>query len=151
MLASCRIRAPVETGCVADYHLRMSGDAADSFMVVDRAGPAGRVVVRDGAGGDGGLWVIGGFRGAQLPARLGRAQLDALVGGRYRIAADQGVFDFDASAVDRVVERPSLFETLHRPFALTRKERLAARTLLTLLRLPGGAKLLRLWHAGRSA
>lgn len=49
----------------------------------------------------------------------------------------------------RIVERPELFATLHRPFALGRSERIAARLLLTLLRLPGGAGLLLRWHARR--
>lgn len=56
-----------------------------------------------------------------------------------------------ARAVDRIALRPSLFHELHRPFALGAGERLAARWLLALLRLPGGAKLLRAWHARRSA
>ena len=54
-------------------------------------------------------------------------------------------------AVDRIELRPSLFRDLHRPFALGAGERFAARCLLALLRLPGGAKLLRAWHARRGA
>ena len=50
-----------------------------------------------------------------------------------------------------IVARPDLYLQLHRPFALGRGERLAARVLLALLRLPGGARLLRRWHASRSA
>jgi hypothetical protein len=57
----------------------------------------------------------------------------------------------DASAELRIEERPDLFDELHRPFALGRSERLVARLLLALLRLPGGAGLLRRWHAGRAA
>lgn len=53
--------------------------------------------------------------------------------------------------VDRIEMRPSLFRDLHRPFALGAGERTAARVLLALLRLPGGAKLLRAWHSKRSA
>jgi hypothetical protein len=55
-----------------------------------------------------------------------------------------------AQSVDRIEIRPSLFTDLHRPFALGAGERFAARCLLALLRLPGGAKLLRAWHARRS-
>ncbi len=51
----------------------------------------------------------------------------------------------------QIVERPELFAKLHRPFALGRGERLAARFLLALLRLPGGAGLLRRWHTRRGA
>jgi hypothetical protein len=54
-------------------------------------------------------------------------------------------------AVDRIALRPSLFLELHRPFALGAGERLAARGLLALLRLPGGARLLRAWHARRGS
>ncbi len=57
----------------------------------------------------------------------------------------------NASAGFHVVERPGLFATLHQPFALGRGERIAARVLLALLRLPGGAGLLLRWHAGRGA
>ncbi len=56
-----------------------------------------------------------------------------------------------ARAVDRIALRPSLFRELHRPFALGAGERVAARCLLALLRLPGGARLLRAWHARRGA
>jgi hypothetical protein len=52
--------------------------------------------------------------------------------------------------VDRIEMRPWRFDELHRPFALGAGDRLAVRILLALLRLPGGAKLLRLWHARRS-
>lgn len=51
----------------------------------------------------------------------------------------------------QIVERPELYAGLHRPFALGRGERLAARFLLALLRLPGGAGLLRRWHARRAS
>ena len=50
---------------------------------------------------------------------------------------------------DRIAMRPSLFFALHRPFTLGRGERIAARFLLALLRLPGGTKLLLAWHARR--
>jgi hypothetical protein len=50
---------------------------------------------------------------------------------------------------DRIAMRPSLFDGLHRPFMLGRGERIAARVLLALLRLPGGTKLMRAWHARR--
>lgn len=151
MPASCRNRAPVETGCRADYHLRMPGDAANTLQVVERAGPAGRVALRARSGERAELWVFGRYRGSELPATLRQARLVDRGGNRYRITADEGDFDFEADAVDRIAERAPLFSALHRPFALAAKERLAARALLALLRLPGGARLLRLWHAGRSA
>jgi hypothetical protein len=60
------------------------------------------------------------------------------------------VHDVDGRVVERIETRPSLFEPLHRPFALGSGDRIAARALLALLRFPGGARLLRLWHAKRS-
>jgi hypothetical protein len=56
-----------------------------------------------------------------------------------------------SSADFQIVERPRLYATLHQPFALGRGERMAARMLLALLRLPGGASLLLRWHARRGA
>jgi hypothetical protein len=56
-----------------------------------------------------------------------------------------------ANADLQIVERPGLYATLHQPFELGRGERIAARVLLALLRLPGGAGLLLRWHARRGA
>jgi hypothetical protein len=64
--------------------------------------------------------------------------------------ADLVVHDARGREIERIEMRPSLFAALHRPFSLGAGERLAARALLALLRLPGGARLLRAWHAGRS-
>jgi hypothetical protein len=50
----------------------------------------------------------------------------------------------------QLVERPDLYTELHRPFALRTGERVAARLLLALLRMPGGARILRAWHARRN-
>jgi hypothetical protein len=151
MCASCRNRVPVEAGSAADYHLPMSGDATNELRVVERAGPAQRVVLRADAAGRADLWVFGGFEGPALPAAFAGARVESLGGGRYRIAAAQGDLDFSARAADRIEMRPSLFDALHRPFALGTGDRLAARALLALLRLPGGARLLRSWHARRGA
>ena len=68
-----------------------------------------------------------------------------------RMPADAEIIVEGAHGVDRIEMRPSLFDGLHRPFALGPGERIAARCLLALLRLPGGAKLLRAWHARRGA
>lgn len=128
----------------------MSGDARCEWRVVERAGPARRVVLRADAEGGADLRVFGGYEGPELPDVLGGARLESRGGGRYRIAAAQGDFEFGAKSADRVAMRPSLFDALHRPFALGTRDRFAARALLSLLGLPGGAKLLRLWHARRS-
>lgn len=66
-----------------------------------------------------------------------------------RMPGDTEMVVSGAHGVDRIELRPSLFDELHRPFALGTGERIAARCLLALLRLPGGAKLLRAWHARR--
>jgi hypothetical protein len=60
------------------------------------------------------------------------------------------VLDAEGRTIERIEMRPSLFAELHRPFALRAGEKFAARCLLALLRLPGGAKLLRAWHARRT-
>jgi len=128
----------------------MSGDATSELRVVERAGPARRVVLRADAAGGADLWVFGGYEGPALPDSLGRTKPEQLAEMRYRVVAAGDGFEFRASVADRIAMRPSLFEALHRPFALGFRDRFAARTLLALLRLPGGAKLLRRWHSRRS-
>ena len=96
--------------------------------------------------------VISGFRGSPLPDTISDPRVESRDGlESWRMTASQGTFDFEARAVDEIEARPSLFETLHKPFALTVRDRFAVRCLLALLRLPGGARLLRRWHARRSA
>jgi hypothetical protein len=68
-----------------------------------------------------------------------------------RAEGDSDLVVHGARGTDRIAMRPSLFAELHRPFALGAGERLAARCLLALLRLPGGTRLLRAWHARRGA
>jgi hypothetical protein len=116
MRASCRNAPEVVTPRCADYHRRMPGDASQSMRIVERAGRAGRVVLRES----------------------GRGDSEALVQ------------DAEGQTIERIEMRPSLYADLHRPFAPGTGEKLAARCLLALLRLPGGAKLLRAWHARRS-
>jgi len=128
----------------------MPGNAATTFRLVDGVGPAQRAVLRAQAPGRSEILVLAGYQGPELPAQIGDPKVEPRAGGGFRIISEQGVLDFDARAVDRIEMRPSLFDELHRPFALGTGDRLAVRVLLTLLRLPGGAKLLRLWHARRS-
>ena len=120
--------------------------------VAERDGPGGRVVLR-GAGEDSGeLIVIAGYAGAKLPERLTGARLEPdAAAGRWRLTASEGRFEFGARAVDRFRLRPALYEPLHRSFALSTGDRVAVRVLLCLLRLPGGARLMRRWHARRAA
>ena len=68
-----------------------------------------------------------------------------------RAEGDADLVVHGAQGTDRIEMRPSLFTELHRPFALGTGERFAARCLLALLRLPGGTRLLRAWHARRGS
>ena len=77
-----------------------------------------------------------------LPVRVER---------RDRGDGDADLVVHGAQGTDRIAMRPSLFAVLHRPFALGAGEKFAARCLLALLRLPGGTRLLRAWHARRGA
>lgn len=121
------------------------------FRVAERGGPAGRMVLcrqsRDAT-----HWlVISGFEGPELPAQVTDPALEpaADAAGAWRLRCAEGEFQFRARAVDRLATRPALFAPLHRPFALSGTDRLAVRILLWLLRWPGGARLLRHWHAQR--
>lgn len=133
----------------------MSQPASDTaFRIIERDGPAGRLVLRAESGERVHYLVISGYRGPALPERIERAQVieaDAAAGPRqtWRLAAGPSDLEFEARAVDRIEECPALFAALHRPFALSGADRLGARALLGLLRLPGGARLMRLWHARR--
>ena len=67
----------------------------------------------------------------------------------WNLACAEGSFAFEARAVEHQEPRPELFDALLAPHALKPRERLAARCLLWLMRWPGGAGLLRAWHARR--
>jgi hypothetical protein len=120
--------------------------------VTERAGPGDRVILRQDLAGGVGIWTISGFRGTPWPEVLTDPQFSPLdaADSSWRLTAAEGVFDFFARGVAFHEERPVLFETLHRPFALKATDRLALRALLWLLRLPGGARLLHRWHAQRN-
>jgi hypothetical protein len=142
---------------LAVYILCMQGasDAA-AFQVIERAGPGGRLVMRQASSGDARLIVIAGYRGPRLPDALTGPTVAAVPGtaappSKWRLTAAEGTFEFEATAVDLVGQRPSLYAPLHRPFALSATDRWAVRLLLWTLRLPGGARLLRRWHGNRSA
>jgi hypothetical protein len=121
------------------------------YRLVERAGPGRRVRWLAGDGPVRAIIVASGYRGAEPPATLTEPRVESRGGGAWRIASREGPFEFSARAVDAIEMRPALFAALHRPFLLATRERLAARCLLALLRLPGGARLLRNWHAKRAA
>ncbi len=134
----------------ADYHLQMSVDASLEYQLVDRAGPGGRVVFRQDSGDWTRLLVMSGYRGPALPAAIANPRIESGGGhGTWRLLGDHGSITFGASAIDAIETRPALYESLHRRFALAARDRLVLRILLALLRLPGGARLLRRWHARR--
>lgn len=136
----------------ADYSSGVTdGKAAAQFHVSRASGPAGHVVLRGDAGDRQRLLVFAGYQGPELPAQL----TDPVVladgpADAWLLRSAEGTFAFRACAVDRLEERPSLYAPLHRPFALTAGDRVAVRILLWLLRLPGGASLLRRWHSRRA-
>jgi hypothetical protein len=132
-------------------------DASDvaAFQVIERAGPGGRLVMRQVSSGDARLLVIAGYRGPHLPDALTGptvvpARDMALQPATWRLAAREGTFEFEAGSVDFVDQRPSLYAPLHRSFGLSPTDRWAVRLLLWALRLPGGARLLRRWHGARA-
>jgi hypothetical protein len=130
-----------------------ASSAARVFRILDR-GPAGRLVLRADAEDRGYYLVIARYEGPDLPALLTNPVIEAVDGTgqsqpAWRLTSVEGRFEFRAQAVDRLEERPALYEPLHQPFVLRGVDRAAVRVLLWLLRLPGGARLLRSWHARR--
>jgi hypothetical protein len=156
MHASCRNAAPVVAVIAAVYHSRMpAAEITNAHRVVERDGPAGRRILerRTTVGRE--RIVVANARGVAWPDTLSNAAVEPLErpadGRHWRLSSDEGMFEFEARAVDRVEERPGLYAPLHRRFALSTMDRLGVRALLWLLRLPGGARLLRRWHARRNA
>ncbi len=93
------------------------------------------------------MLVLAGFRGRNLPAKLTDPSVgpDGATGG-WRLLCAEGSFTFQARSIDRIAEHPEFYDPLHRPFALSAIDRVALHALLWLLRLPGGARLMRAWH-----
>lgn len=125
------------------------------YEILERRGPGGRLVLASVADGDRRRIAIAGYDGPELPAALTIATIDSpapgdRAAGRWCLRSIEGDFSFRARAVEVIDERPGLYEPLHRPFLLSGADRFAVRVLLWMLRLPGGARLLRRWHAGRS-
>jgi hypothetical protein len=132
----------------------MPGSGTALFRIDSRNASAGRLVLRADAGDRTQYLVISRYQGPMLPATL----TDPVVGPlgeagppprAWRLTSAEGQFEFHALAIDAIDEWPALYQPLHRPFALRSWDRLAVRVLLWLLRLPGGAALLRRWHANR--
>lgn len=126
----------------------MSGSDA-SYRLIERDGPGGRLTLRQEAADVTRLVVCADFDGRPLPDIVTAPAIEALPDGRWILRCREGSFQFGARTVQQIEQRPSLYEPMHRTFALSRLDRLAVRALLALLRLPGGPRLLRSWHARR--
>ncbi len=118
---------------------------AQSLTITDEG--AGRIVF-EAAGAEGPARVFVGYDGPSLPSRLEAARLEQLgPGGAWRLSGAEGSFDFHARGLEVLDPQPELFNDLLVPFALGPRDRTLVGVLLKLLRLPGGAWLLRRWHS----
>ena len=97
--------------------------------------------------------VVTGFDGDTLPPALHEVEigLTAAGGGIYDglLRSREGEFTFQVRGVERLEPRPGLFNPLLAGFSLRSRDRWVVRGLLSLLRWPGGAWLLRTWHVRR--
>lgn len=97
--------------------------------------------------------VITGFAGDPLPPIVHDVEIGlAEAGGGLRhgvLRCGEGEFAFQARGVEHLEPRPGLFDPLLAGFSLRPRDRLIVRGLLRLLRWPGGAWLLRVWHVRR--
>lgn len=109
---------------------------------------AGSVVLESDAPAAG-VVVVSGYDGPALPSRLDGASVAWAGPGAWRLSADQGVFHFRARGIEVLAPQPALFDELLASYALKPRDRALVGVLLELLRLPGGAWLLRRWHARR--
>jgi hypothetical protein len=106
----------------------------------------------DPTGGDAGRprLICPGFSGDGLPPELHDPQLGRLdESGGWRLTCREGIFDFRARGFEVHQAMPGFFDGMLAGYALRSRDRAVVRWLLRLLRLPGGARLLRAWHAGR--
>jgi hypothetical protein len=116
--------------------------------------PAEPLRYRNAAGNRRRWLIISRYQGTELPGALTNPVVDAVgdpdqAPRAWRLQCTEGRFEFRAFAVEQLEEFQALYESLHRPFRLSATDRLAVRVLLWLLRIPGGAALLRRWHAHR--
>lgn len=129
-------------------------NSMDTFRVVDRAGGSNRLWLRSEGGDRITHLAASGYQGPSLPETMTNPVFRRQEGAGLRscrLDTDQGHFEFESAAIERIEARPALYAGLHRSFALSTTDRVAVRLLLALLRLPGGAGLLRRWHASRTA
>ena len=140
----------------ASVYSHAMSDAASRriFRIASDADFAGRLVLRAEDGDATHFFVISRYQGPTLPRMLTDPVIEPFAAGDaprlgWRLRSGEGQFEFRALAVEKLEECPALYESLHRPFALRRSDRVAVRVLLWLLRMPGGARLLHFWHTQR--
>lgn len=122
--------------------------ATGSFRVVAATGTGARRLELDGDAGT--VVAIAGFTGDVLPARLEAAVLERDgQPGRWRLAGRDVNACFEARSVELLEPRPTLFDPLLAPYRLRARDRRMIMLLLGLLRLRGGAWLLRTWQSRR--
>jgi hypothetical protein len=132
----------------------MPGTGESKVYRIEQGRGEGTLRYRNDAGDRRRFLDIARYQGPELPAALTDPVVETLgdpdrAPRSWCIRCAEGRFEFRALAVEQIEECQALYEPLHRPFRLSRSDRLAVRILLWLLRLPGGAALLRRWHAHR--
>ncbi len=145
-------RVVVTTAVV--YSPAMPESGASQVFRIEQGPVTGLLRFRNDAGDRRRFLDIAQYQGPELPAVLTNPVIEALgdpgrAARSWRIRCVEGRFEFQALAVEQIEECQDLYEALHRSFRLSTSDRLAVRVLLRLLRLPGGAGLLRRWHAHR--
>jgi hypothetical protein len=106
-------------------------------------------LVLEPEGGTGLRVFISGYRGDRLPSRLHDARIAPPGDAGWRLSCREGDYGFEARGLEVHEPHPGLFDDLVAGHALGSRDRLMVRCLLRLLRLPGGERLLRTWHARR--
>ena len=123
-----------------------------AFTVGQAAGHAATVSLAEESS-PGRLVVITGYRGPVLPRLIHDPRLqpagETADPGAWRLGCREGEFTFSARSIEHHEALPQLFDPLLAGFALRSRDRAVVRVLLRLLRLPGGAWLMRAWHASR--
>jgi hypothetical protein len=112
---------------------------------------AGALVILPAAGPAGGLrMTLATYAGEPLPGEIHDPRLERLgAPGRWRLICREGSYEFTTDGVEIHRAMPGLFDDLLARHGLRARDRTMVRCLLRLLGLPGGARLLRAWHARR--
>jgi hypothetical protein len=117
----------------------------------EAAAPRQRIF-RSASDPDGDCIVVAGWRRGELPESLVDPRFERLGeshDARWSLATGAATFEFEAAEVTLLEPRPGLLAPLLAPFGLRPRDHRVLRVLLWLLRLPGGARALRAWHARR--